>query len=837
MKKLLLAAMIAGCVSGVQAYDLKILHINDHHSHLDADDGMDLMLAGEETRVKSGGMARVATMFKNLGNGNNVLKLHAGDAITGTLYYTTTKGKADAAAMNQICFDAFVVGNHEFDGGDSGLVNFLNFLNPASNNPCSAATPVLGANVVPEKGVSPLSPADGNNYLSPYVIKEVNGEKIGIIGIVIADKTKNSSNPDATTQFLDETETAQRYIDELSAQGIGKIVVLSHYQYGNEVELAKKLTGVDVVVGGDSHTLLGDGYSDLGLSPKGAYPTVVTNKDGNTACVVQAWQYSQIVGELDVTFDGDIVTACKGTPHMPLADSFKRKNADGDRVELEGDTRTAVVEAVTANALLSIVNEDESMKNVVSTYSAEVDNLKTQKIAEASENLCLERIPGQGYNNCDTRATPLRGSDVSGLVAYAFLNQSNLADIAIQNAGGVRTAVSAGDFTTGMAYELLPFANTLVNLKMTGQQIKDVLEEALTYAYDENGSTGAYPYGAGIRWNVNGAKTAGQRFSNLEVQNKTSGEWSAIDLSKTYTVVSNSYTAGGKDGYLTFGTVAADANHIEDTYLDYAQSFVDYVTARNTFGKLVDGNYSTQDYATVYRSGNDVTGIWWDPSKDGQGVSIKDSLNGEVVSGVIYTYDSNSQPIWYTFAANLSGNVGTGEIYSCTATPAGQAWDNAQRNCGVAGSVGLTLNGESINFSYTPTGGEATAMALESFVGIKTARQTYDNLYWDSNIDGQGLYLARTTSTDSNNVYPMIWYTYDSKGNGIWYYLDGKKADGDSFALNFDVLKVTDTNGNRVNSNIGTATFTPVGQNPSAATFSYTVDGNSGTLNLTGFDF
>lgn len=835
MKKWLLAASIAGALTGANAYDLKILHINDHHSHLEADSRMNLTLAGKSTRVKSGGIARVATMIKTLGTGNNVLKLHAGDAITGTLYYTTTKGEADAAVMNQICFDAFAVGNHEFDAGDAGLVKFLDWLNPA-DNPCGKKTPVLGANVVPEKGVSALSPkADGSeDYLKPYIIKEVDGEKIGIIGIVIAGKTKNSSSPDKTTQFLDETTTAQKYIDELKNQGVKKIVLLTHNQYLREVQMAKDLTDVDVIVGGDSHTLLGDGYKDLGLAPKGTYPTVVQNKDGDIACVVQAWQYSEIVGELDITFDGDTVTACQGTPHMPLADSFKRKNSKGKRVELEGNERDAAVAAVNSNPLLSLVAEDAATKAVVDKYAAEVKTLETQKIATASEDLCLERIPGQGYRNCPTTGT-LRGSDISGLVAYAFLNQSKLAELAIQNGGGVRTPVAKGDFTTGMAYELLPFANTLTNLKMTGKEIKAVLEEALDYAYAD--STGAYPYGAGIRWQVNGAKTAGYRFSNLEVQDKNTGKWSPLELNKTYTVVSNSYTAGGKDGYLTFGKVSKDSSKVEDTFLDYAQSFVDYVTAEKTFGKLPDSEYSTQSYETVYHAGNDITGIWWDPSQDGKGVSLKDSLNGKIISGAIYTYDDN-QPMWYTLKITLSGMSGIGELYTCTGTPMGQAWNNDLTQCVTAGSAELTINGKNIVLTYTPTGKAANTMNLESFVGTKAKRNKYDNLYWDASTNGQGLYLARTVDTDSRNIYPLIWYTYDSNGKGVWYYLDGKKVgSNDGFAINYDVLKVTYVSGKRTNTKIGTAVFTPAGLNPGAGEFTYTIDGKNGKLNLTGFDF
>ena len=154
------------------AGDLKILHINDHHSHLKPDARMSLKLDGQSTRVRSGGMAAVAAKMKQLENaaGNNVLKLHAGDAISGSLFFTLFKGEADAALMNEICFDAFALGNHEFNEGDAGLAKFLDFLKSGD-----CYTPVLAANIKPEVGVSALTPSSATDYIQPYTVMQVDG--------------------------------------------------------------------------------------------------------------------------------------------------------------------------------------------------------------------------------------------------------------------------------------------------------------------------------------------------------------------------------------------------------------------------------------------------------------------------------------------------------------------------------------------------------------------------------------------------------------------------------------------------------------------------------------
>lgn len=588
-----LSIPLTGCFE--RPMDLTIAHINDHHSHLEADDGFDITVGGENTRVEVGGFPRVVTKIREIDESkHNVLKLHAGDAITGDLYYTLFGGEVDAVMMNQVCFDAFALGNHEFDDGDAGLKTFLDQL--ADGN---CETPVLAANVRPEVGVSPLTPQGQWDSFRPFVIKTFKGQEVGIIGIDIATKTKNSSNPDATTEFLDETETAQYYINKLQKKGINKIVLLTHYQYGNDLELAKNLTGVDVIIGGDSHTLLGD-FDAVGLNSAGDYPTIVTNKDGDPVCVAQAWQYSAVVGELDISFDRKgVVEECSGTPHLLLGDTFQRRNADGERVELEGAERDTVYADIAANPVLSIVERDASAQTLLDTYTQRIEEETQTVIATATSDLCLERIPGQGLSSlCDVTETQSNGSDISNLVAKAFMLQSLEADVAIQNAGGVRIDVPMGDVTIATAYQLLPFANTLVNLSMSGAEIKLALEQAVDYALNPNGSTGAYPYASGLRFDVDISKAFGDRVTNIEINSRLAGEWTALDTTSTepnIQVVTNSFTSAGRDGYLVFGDVTNDGR-IVDTYLDYAKSFVDYAEEVGTLSKLPLEEYSTQRF-------------------------------------------------------------------------------------------------------------------------------------------------------------------------------------------------------------------------------------------------
>jgi hypothetical protein len=115
-------------VSTICTASIKVLHINDHHSYIEGDKfkmNTSAVLTGiGEVEIRYGGFPRIATVMHQHSD-SSTLKLHAGDAITGTLWYTIFKGAADAAMMGQVCFDAFALGNHEFDDGDAALSDFL----------------------------------------------------------------------------------------------------------------------------------------------------------------------------------------------------------------------------------------------------------------------------------------------------------------------------------------------------------------------------------------------------------------------------------------------------------------------------------------------------------------------------------------------------------------------------------------------------------------------------------------------------------------------------------------------------------------------------------------
>jgi 5'-nucleotidase / UDP-sugar diphosphatase len=579
-------------------FALRILHINDHHSRLGADPGGELSIDGESVQLSFGGFpALTRAIAEHSEQTEHLLKLHAGDAITGDLYFTLFQGEADAELLNSVCFDAFAVGNHEFDTGDAGLAKFLDYL-WRDRSRCD--TPALGANVHPTPGESALLPAGAPPYLQPSVVLERGGRRIGIVGIDIAGKTKASSSPDEGTRFEDEFSAAQREIDALQAEGVKHILLLTHIGYLNDLELARRLRGVDAIIGGDSHSLLGEGFRAFGLMPAGEYPTRLRNADGDLVCVVQAWQYTWVLGRLELSFDREgRVLDCGGAPLLLVGDDLRR----GEDV-IEGAERERLLARIEAEPLLQLARPDPVAQAVFERYQDQISEFSAQIVGHVPERLCLRRAPGpydrsrDGAPGC-AEATDVHGGHAQQVVARAFLSLGQRyggADIALQNGGGVRNGIAAGPFTIGAAYLSLPFKNTLERLHMTGAEIHGVLEDAYDYFVQNPGSNmGAWPYAAGLRWQVDLSRSREQgRVHALEV--RSGPHWQPLDPQQTYRVITNDYIAGGRDGFAGLADISGERR--QPTYLHYAQALADYAREGGDLSRPTADEMSTQ--AVVY---------------------------------------------------------------------------------------------------------------------------------------------------------------------------------------------------------------------------------------------
>ena len=223
-----------------------------------------------------------------------MLLLNAGDNFQGSLFYTTYKGAAEAEFLNQMKFDAMTVGNHEFDDGEDALAAFLDIIK----------FPVLSANVKPN-AQSKIGGPD----------QAVAGAR----GRRPEDRHRRRRHQRYAGHRLARPEhhhRGRRQGDhrrsrEAEGQGVNKIIALTHVGYPRERDVIAKIPGVDVVVGGHSHSLL----SNTDAKAEGPYPTMVDNPDGYKVPVVQAASYSKYLGELKVVFDDNgVVKEATGDP-------------------------------------------------------------------------------------------------------------------------------------------------------------------------------------------------------------------------------------------------------------------------------------------------------------------------------------------------------------------------------------------------------------------------------------------------------------------------------------------------------------------------------------------
>jgi len=470
---------------------------------------MELTLSGKKVRV--GGVAQRIAFFDRLRAGRkNLLFLDAGDVFQGTLYFNQYRGLADRYFMHRALYRVMALGNHEFDLGPGPLAEFLK----------GARFKVISANV----GVEREPRLKG--LFSPYAVVAVGGEKVGVIGLTTPD-TREIANPGPTVDFLDPYESAQKAVYELLQKGVNKIIVLSHLGYAEDLKLARRLVGAQVIVGGHSHTLLGS-FPHKELAPAGPYPTVVKNPEGKDVLVVQAWEWGKVVGLLEVTF-----------------------NEKGELLAYKGEPVLMTPE---------VSPEDFFAKEALLAYAQPVMALMGQVIAEAKVDLVGERA-----------IVRKRESNLGNLIADGMVWKTKNAgvQIALQNGGGIRASIPKGPITVGKVYEVLPFGNTLVVMDLKGKEIKAALENGVSQ-WEQ--AAGRFLQVSGLRYAFDLARPAGDRVVRVEV--KTEKGYQPLDLEATYRVVVNNFIANGGDGF----TVLKEAQGYRvDTGFSDAESFMDYL--------------------------------------------------------------------------------------------------------------------------------------------------------------------------------------------------------------------------------------------------------------------
>ena len=520
------AAVALSAGTALADYTLSILHINDLHSRIEPINRFDSTCSAEDNAAGEcfGGVARVKTKIderraKLKATGQNVITLDAGDQFQGSLFYTTYKGSAAAEFMNAIGFDAMAVGNHEFDDGPEKLAEFIEAVD----------VPVISGNTLAGAS-SPLA-----DKIPAHVVLDVGGEKVAVVSVLATD-TVETSSPGPTILIIDEITHLKEKVAELEAEGINKIILLSHVGLAKDKEIAAAVDGIDVIVGGHSHTLLSniqDGAAD-------SYPVRVANPSGTQVPIVQAYAYSKYLGELRVTFDdaGNVLRAA-GEPHL----------------------------------LNASVAEDATIVARVAELAAPIEELKAKPVGaaadmiEGSREVCRAMECAMGNLVADAMVDRVKDQGVT---------------IAIQNGGGLRASIDAGEITMGEVLTVLPFQNTLATFEISGAGIIEALENGVSRIED---GAGRFPQVSGLTFMFDKDAEPGSRVSGVMVSDG-SGGFAPIDTSATYKVATNNYMRGGGDGYSMF---SGDAMNAYDFGPGLETVVADYIAANSPYAPYTDG--------------------------------------------------------------------------------------------------------------------------------------------------------------------------------------------------------------------------------------------------------
>lgn len=590
-------------------FELSIMHFNDTHAHLD------------------NAAKRVTAVNEVRATKPNSLLLDAGDVFSGTLYFNEFKGQADLEFMNLMKVDAMTFGNHEFDLGSSpeGHKALADFIKAAN-------FPFVSANVDFSKdelftGLFNTKIAEKPEKANIYsgIVKEVNGEKVGIFGLTTAE-TKDISSPGNIT-FSNYIDDAKKMVAEFEKMGVNKIVAITHIGYDdnpavdNDMELAKAVEGIDVIVGGHSHTQLDKPV----LVSKNAQPTII----------VQAYQYADFLGTLDVTFDKNGVIVGHAGKLIKVAD----KAADPAAAEILKKYSSKIKE----------IEEKESGAIAVN----ELENPRSTKDSNESVR---------------SNETPLGNVITDGMLIKAKTYNKNVI-MAFQNGGGIRTSINQGPITIGEIIKVLPFGNTLATMELTGAEIKAAFEISFKEFPGENGG---FLHVSGAQVKFDSSKPVGQRVVSIAYKN-AEGDYTEIQDAEKYTIATNAFTAKGGDGYTVLAKAYAEGR-VTDLGLSDWENFRDHLVSLVNVDPIVEGrivDVKDEDPNNEYPGGDidedDFSGTIEAPKVYNGDVTITvadiTSLGNAVIKGNLTIKGTSTESLSFV-NITVEGNLDLSEIIS-----------------------------------------------------------------------------------------------------------------------------------------------------------------------------
>lgn len=449
-----------------------------------------------------------------------------GDYLQGGTAGAISQGKYVADVMKYVNYDAVTLGNHEFDYKVPRMNKLLKFLN------------------IPVTCVNLQNSQTKKFPFAPYIIKDYGDKKIAFVGATTptARNTEEYSFVDNKGNEIYNLQPdslpflIQKAVNNARKEGADYVFLIAHLGedpndfHSDSHTIISKTYGIDAVLDGHTHSVI----------PCDS----VLNKEGKTVLIAQTGTKLSNIGHLFINKNGQISINL-----IPIENVKQDNPIVKEKYERMLKKSQALTEQVIGNSEIKLLVTDDNGVKVI-------------------------------------RRQETNGGDI---VADAFWNIAKT-DIAMINAGGVRTSLKQGTITYGKIIDMLPYDNKLQIVEVNGETILRLLTECTTLLPKADGD---FPQVAGIKFVINGTK---HEVSDVQVWNKQKQAYEPIDLNRNYTVVTLDYTVtgGGFRGILKNAKILSkDAKTASEILIQYVR--------KDLAGKITKEQYGTaQERITIH---------------------------------------------------------------------------------------------------------------------------------------------------------------------------------------------------------------------------------------------
>jgi 5'-nucleotidase len=512
------AVFLASCSKPPSGRELTIIGLGDIHGQLDPYTSMeDTDGDGVEETVSTGGIARIATMIRDVERENpgTVAVVFSGDGLSDT-YFHAFEGRAIYGLMSEAGYELACFGNHEFDKGPEVLARSL-----GSSDFAWLCTDLAVAGTA----------LDGR--CAPYVLEDYDGLTVGYFSL-ITEGLPYLSSPANVALSGTNIETAGRAVEHLRNEGADVIVALTHVGLDNDIELARSVTGIDIIFGGHSHS-----YVDEPVR----------------------------VGD---TF---IVAGGYGGSHLM-------------RIDLETDAGGDVEESSVTYAMLPITGAVPEAEDVAARLAVYRDSLP--------EAVVLGRTDVAW--DLSSSAVRRGESPVANLINDSMRQKFGV-DIVMNNAGAFRgkKVYEPGAVTDVMLRSIDEFGNDAIIFTLDGRHMREILERSAA-SYGEGGllHVSGIRYGIDLsrtaqeigqndsgEWIVT---VPGERVTRMEIAGPD-GTWAPLNEERAYRVLSNSFLVEKNgDGYFWLGRYGRAMENTYSTFYSILEEIVNNAGVLNPSG-------------------------------------------------------------------------------------------------------------------------------------------------------------------------------------------------------------------------------------------------------------